>query len=454
MQTGEELGPGLITLAEHHKRILRAALQRDSKGRFRWTTIIFSAVKKTGKTRIAALVAAWLAQYSGAYAEIYCLANDGKQSTDRVLAAIKKAIALGPALKDWHDVKTRINLPNGAFIEAVPVDPTGEAGANPTGTFWSEMWGFRLTAKERLWTEMTIPPTKMGKAIRWVESYAGYVGESPVLEQLYDQGVNQGKRHPAFPELPVYINERASLFCYWDHKPRMVWQTPAFYRAEAATHTDTEFRRVHRNEWVTSIAQAIPIERWDACYDPKLPPLKLREPIIIGVDLGVSGDFSALTVVSDHPLRKKKQPAIRAVEVFEPPPGGKLDYSTTIDLALRRWIATHNVVAIAYDEYQAHKMMTDLAHDPGVWCKPISQGKGTQQNPGCTVLDKMFYDLVIAGLLSHNGDPTLRQHVMNAVGKNADEKYLHFAKKSEKTKIDALRAASMAVGLQSQLNLS
>ena len=452
--TGEELGPGPIILAEHQKRIMRAAFERDRQGRFRWTTIVDSEVKKSGKTRKAALAAAWLAQYAGAYAEVYCLANDGKQSADRVLAAVKKAIALGPTLKQWRDLKVKITLPSGAFIEAVPVDPTGEAGANPTGTFWSEMWGFRLSAKERLWTEFTIPPTRFGRAIRYVESYAGYVGESPVLEQLYDQGVNQGRRHPAFPELPVYINDRARLFCYWDHTPRMVWQTPEYYEAEAAILTENEFQRIHRNMWVSSEAQAIPIERWDACFDPNLPPLGPRAPIVIGVDLGVSGDLSALVVVSDHPFRKKKQPAIRAVEVFAAPLGEKIDYSTTIDLALRRWVANYNVVAIAYDEFQAHKMMTDLSRDPGVWCKPISQSKGSLIDPGRTVLDKMFYDMVIAGKLSHNGDPTLRQHVMNAISTGgATEKYLHFGKKAEKLHIDALVAASMGVGLHSQLNL-
>jgi phage terminase large subunit-like protein len=188
--TGQEMGPGPILLAPHQRRIVRAALERDDAGAFRWSTIVYSAPKKSGKTRIAAMVAAWLAWRSGQYSEVYCLANDGKQSADRVLAAIKKAIDLGGL--DWRDIKTRIELPSGSFIEAIPVDPTGEAGANPTGTFWSEMWGFRLSAKERLWTEMTIPPTRHGRAIRWVESYAGYTGESPVLEQLYHQGVEEG----------------------------------------------------------------------------------------------------------------------------------------------------------------------------------------------------------------------------------------------------------------------
>src|SRR5512139_3040650 len=295
MVTGAELGPGLIQFATHQERIIEAALERDSLGRFRWSTVVWSCPKKSGKTRLGAVVGAWLAAHAGKYQESYCLANDGKQSADRVLAAVKKANELGKL--GWHDKLTRVELPNGSFIEAVPVDPTGEAGANPTATFWSEMWGFRLSAKERLWSEFTIPPTRFGRAIRWVESYAGYTGESPVLEQLYHEGVTEGKRHPDFPDLPVTVNERARLFCYWDTVGRMAWQTDAYYQAEAALLHPSEFERIHRNTWVSAVGQAIPLEVWDRCLHVTMPALDPRTPVVLGLDAGVSGDCTALVAV-------------------------------------------------------------------------------------------------------------------------------------------------------------
>jgi len=444
--TGEELGPGPIILAGHQRRIIRAALERDDADRFRWTTVVYSAPKKSGKTRLGAMVAAWLAWRSDQYAEIYCLANDGKQSADRVLAAIKKAITLGGL--PWRDIKTRIELPSGSFIEAIPVDPTGEAGANPTATIWSEMWGFRLSAKERLWVEMTVPPTRRGRAIRWVESYAGYVGESPVLEQLYEQGVTEGRRHPDFPDLPVYINERARLFCYWDHEARMIWQTPEYYQAEAALLTDNEFQRIHRNRWVASESEAIPIEQWDHCYDPSLPAgIHPKAPLVLGIDAAVSGDCTALVAISRHPNRPGDV-AIRGCEIWTPPKGGKMDYSATLEPAIRRWCQRYNVVCISYDEYQLHKLATDLRKDGVGWFLAFPQGAQR------AVADKQFYDLVMGRKISHNGDPILRQHVQNAAAKmQADEKNLRFVKKSQALKIDALVAASMAAFHVLRLNL-
>jgi phage terminase large subunit-like protein len=450
-ETGQDLGPGPIILADHQRRVVRAALERDGQGRFRWSTVVYSCPKKSGKTRLAAGVAGWLAENAGLYAEIYCLANDGKQSADRVLAALKKANDLGGL--GWRDKLTRIDLPNGAFIEAVPVDPTGEAGANPTASFWSEMWGFRLTAKERLWTEFTVPPTRQGQAIRWVESYAGYVGESPVLEQLYHEGVKEGKRHPDFPKLPVYVNERARLFCYWDTEPRMVWQTDGYYEAEAALLSESEFRRIHRNQWVTSETEAIPIENWDRCYDPRLPPqVGPQTPVVIGVDLGVSGDSTAMVMVSRHPYNHEMI-AVRLARVWEPPKGGKIDYSRTIEPVLREWCQRYNVIAVAYDEYQAHKMMTDLRREGLAWFVDFPQGKGTAQKPGRPVADKMTYDLVMSRKLAHLNDPTMRQHVQNAAGKSVEEKWMRFVKKANHLRIDLLVAASMAICTLSRLNV-
>ena len=446
--TGEDIGPGIIMLADHQERIIRKALERRN-GKFRWSTIIWSCPKKSGKTRIAAMVASWMAYRSGRYAEVFCLANDGKQSADRVLAAIKRAISLGTGsvMQTWIDQKTRVDLPSGAFIEAVPVDPKGEAGSQPTASFWSELWGFRLSAKERLWTEMTIPPTKFGHAIRWVESYAGYQGESPILEQLYGQGVNEGVPHPDFPNLPVTINERARLFCYWDHEPRMAWQNEAFYQEEAALLTDNEFRRIDKNEWVSSETEAIPIERWDACKET-LRPLKPddRTPLVIALDASVSGDCTAMVAVSRHPKRTDDI-AVRGVLVWEPPKGGKIDYSTTIEPAVRRWCKRYNVACVVYDPYQLHHLCTTMRKDGVGWLEEFSQG---QQR---AVADKQTYDLVMAGRIAHDGAPKLRKHVQNAAAQTLSEKTLRFKKKSDPLKIDLLVALSMAAYQCLRLNL-
>lgn len=79
--------------------------------------------------------------------------------------------------------------------------------------------------------------------------------------------------------------------------------------------------------------------------------------------------------------------------------------------------------------------------------------KGTEQKPGRAVADKMFLDRVMARKIAHDGDPTMRQHVMNAAAVGVEERWIRFKQKADGLPIDALVAASMAVCTISRLNL-
>ncbi len=465
--TGELFSPGPIILAEHQKRILREALAKDANGLFKYSTIVFSTIKKSGKTRLAAGVAAWFAATQGPYQEIYCLANDGKQSADRILSAVKKTVSLNPVLNDgafsWKSTATRVELPSGTFIEAIPCDPKGSAGSNPSLTVWSEMWGYtRAQHKERLWTEMTIPPTRWGRAIRWVESYAGFSDDPGVLWDLYQTGTQNGYRHPDFPDLPVYVNDTANMFCYWDTDDaarRMPWQRgiegEAYYAAQAQTLLAGEFDRVHRNLWAASAEKAIYMEHWDACQE-RLPPLNAQEPCIASADASVTGDCSAMVLVSQHPdkARRDTDVAIRAVRIWTPPKGGEIDLDATIEATMNEWCRRYNVVEVCYDRYQLHQMMT-RARRRGI--KTYDFGQTVERN----LSDKSFKDMVLRRQIAHDGHAELRAHVDHAAVKIIGERY-RFVKPEQATDaartkyrrpIDALVAASMGVFRCKHLNL-
>ncbi len=415
--TGALKPPGPIILHPKQKRLLRAALLKDTSGFFPYSTVVYSTIKKSGKTRIAAGVGAWFAATQGPYQEIYCLANDGKQSSDRVLEAIKRFVRLNPNI-NWHVTRTRITLPNGTFIEAIPCDPTGSAGANPSLTLWSEMWGYRHQHKERLWSEMTIPPTRQGRAIRWVESYAGYSDESNVLYSLYELGTMHSRRHPSIPELPVYINDVAKMICYWDSGDaarRMPWQTEEYYAQEAQLLTPAEFDRIHRNLWVTSVDKAIPIEWWDACQT-RVPPLDSKTPVVMGLDAAVTHDCCAATLVSRHPKNPDKETMIRAFRAWEPPRGGAIDLESTVEKTLYEWADKYNLVEVAYDKYQLVQMM-QRARRNGI--KVLQFDQGAMRN----LADESLYEQIVNRRIAHGGNSVLRSHVDNAACKTTGEKY-------------------------------
>jgi len=221
---------------------LQEATRRDETGKFVYSTVVWSDIKKSAKSTIAAAVGLWRA-FQVDWGSVYVVANDLKQADSRVSYYMRRAIELNPAM---GGVKVKpsgykITTPGKSTIEAIPIDPKGEAGSNADMIIFSELWGAKQSAAKQMWSEMTLSPLKFGLSQRWVETYAGFEGESPILEMLYNQGVNEGQRLDLSYEdtetgefydltgLQVYANPAARLFCLWNDRPWLPWQTPEYY---------------------------------------------------------------------------------------------------------------------------------------------------------------------------------------------------------------------------------
>lgn len=456
--------PSTIGLYEHQQIICEYALDPVND----FETVLYSTTKKGGKTAVAGMVGRYKAQYSGPYSEVYMMANDKEQAKGRIYKAAVNSIEIDPRYDKgkrelqgvWH-VKDNEStyLKNGSTMRAVPIDYAGEAGSNPTFTAWSEIHGFRTKAQKRMYAEMTPVPTR--KSMRWVETYAGYWGESDVLQRLWDtatledQGAVRltrddlrewGREWPYDEEyeedLPLFVNKSARLFAYVDQGPRarrMAWQTPEYYVSQAKSMGDPdEFLRLHENLWISAVSQFVPIEWWKACQEV-LPPIKSNERVVLGADASVDHDGTALVAVTLHPNNPNKL-AVRGVHLWKPSRGHPIDYTQTIEPEIRRYCAQYDVVQLAYDPYQLHDMCTRLKRDFVVWAKPFGQmGQRLEA-------DKAFQDLIRDRLLSHDGDPIMETAIQNCAAKKTpnDNSKLRIVKKSQDALIDPAVAASMA----------
>lgn len=488
--TGEDLPTGPIRLADHQKRIINEALSKVN-GRFKYSTIIYSAPKKSGKSALTSGVALYMADKTP-YASIALLANDGKQSSDRLYLPIWRCLNFhkqrGLKFKDARANTTEAWLSNYAHLEAIPCDAAGEAGSEPTGTFWSELWGFTDENKRRLFTEMTIPPTLYGKAIRWIESYAGFMGVSDLLWEMYSLG-KEGEPHPDFEDLRgrdgapvVWVNQRARLFMYWDSVPRMAWQNESFYTEEAQLLSNSEFQRIHQNSWVSPVGSYIQPSWWNACADPTVPPLQegSNVPVVLGVDAAISGDCAAIVGVTRDPHQPTTDVAVRFVIIFEPSPGRPIKIEEQIGKALRDLAKKYNVVCIAYDAYQLEGLaqnyrrgnVTLTQDEIGQFKdKPRAElenyleqeSRAAQrwfyqfgQQIARGIADKRLYDMILNRSVHYNpndnnsqineqGDQeTLSKHIKQA-GKKESGKEMRIDKLADNAHIDAAVALSMAV---------
>lgn len=437
-----------INLASHQKEILRLFSQRDEEGRFKYTTLLYSTIKKSGKTTISGLYARWAAECWGDFEEVYNLGNKFKQAKERAFKAIRMSLLTAPAniKKDW-DIQATVmtHLPSGSIIEALPISAAGEAGGNQSLTVWTELWGFQYPEALLMYDELKPVPTR-SLSQRFIDTYAGFKGVSTLLEGIWQTGLSGERLHD---ELPIYGNDAASMIAYIDsgvEARRMAWQIgemgEKYYAEQELTEDPINFRRHHLNEWAESQEQLFALPLWDRLEDEIILSDQKKADVVIGLDASVSGDCTAAVAVT----MDGEQVLELETHVWEPPKGGKIDYSQTLEPQLNAMIDRYRVVAVAYDPYQLHDLMTR-------WAKlfPRIEWYAFPQTGERLQADTALVGRVNQGTLTHTGNQVLRQHVQNADGKPSGDKAIRIVKRENNKPVDGVVALSMAAWKASQL---
>ena len=130
-------------LSDHQREVLRLAFDFDSDGRLPHDTILYSCIKKSGKTTLnSALTLAW-GFTQEVPNEILVLANDLEQTLARVFKTMEGIIQHNPELQREAEVQTRtIYLANGTTVTAISGDYAGAAGSNHGFSSRDELWGY------------------------------------------------------------------------------------------------------------------------------------------------------------------------------------------------------------------------------------------------------------------------------------------------------------------------
>jgi phage terminase large subunit-like protein len=431
-----EGGPELIRLQPHQAAILGHALTPLSDGRFLYETLLYSCVKKSGKTTIAAIVALWMAlrEYR---AEVYCLANDFDQSQSRVFAAVLFAVEHNPRLRSGASITQRriTLLSTGSFIEAEPSEYTGAAGANPSCVVFDELWGYTSDRAQRLYDEMTLPPTRKSP-LRVIVTYAGFEGESDLLWTLYQRGM-AGTPVSELDSLPC--KAAGKLFCYWDHEPRMPWQTPDYYESQRADLRPNAFLRLHRNEWTTGTESFVDLATWDLCVSENHRPLIAQRDlaITVGLDLGIKHDSSACVACAyDGSVPARNRVLLVTHKVWQPHFGSPVDLEHVADY-LRELCGRFRVTAVYYDPWQGLGMAQQLTRE-GI---PMLEYPQTLDR--LTRLGSNLLELVRGHNLVLYPDAGMRKAASQAVAIESSRGW-RISKEKSAHKIDVIVALGMA----------
>lgn len=414
-ETGLPKVAGKLQLFEHQRRIFRHVFTPDPEtGMFPYTTVVYSCIKKSGKSKVAAAVGAWYAELASDQTEVYVIANDIKQAEN----VIMKDLIYHSQQAGYRTLKNEIRFPGGTVIKALANSYRSVAGTRHGLTLWDELWGYETEISLRCWDEMTPIPT-IPQSLRFISTYAGFETGSKLLRGLYMQGVGteehpEGKGHkiPELEDLPCYANGR--LFIYWDHEPRMPWQTNEYYDEQRTSLRPSAYVRLHTNNWASSEEEFIPTEWWDrACTAFKSPADGWKDhpyrsyPVSIGVDAAIKRDCTAVVGCTHDSARGKTIQLFH--RIWTPKKGEWFDLEATLEDYLLRKYSEYNVVNILCDPAHLHQTLTRLKFR-GL---PVSEYTQTVNN--MIKASQSLYDVLKYNNLESYPDEELKRHIQMAV---------------------------------------
>jgi len=421
-----------FVLLDAEREFLKYAFLTGEDGKLLYPEQVYSCPKKSGKTGFAAMhVLTTVLLFGGAYPEATICANDLEQAQGRVFEAIKRIVECSPLL--WPEARMTadtIRFPEiGATITAIASDFAGAAGGNQVISVFDELWGYTSERSRRLWDEMIPPPTRK-IACRLTTTYAGFSGESVLLEELYKRGLSQ-------PLVGTDLHAGDGILMFWSHTPVAPWQTDAWLAEMRRSLRPPAYLRLIENRFVTSESTFIDMAAWDACVEPAASSVAADRmlSVYVGVDASVKRDSTAIVATTwDRKLKK-----VRLVyhRIFQPSPDEPLDFETTVEETLRDLNKRFRVRKALFDPYQMAAVAQRLVK------AGVRMEEYPQSVPNLTESSQNLFDLIQGRNLVVYPNEAIRLAVSRAVAVETTRGW-RIAKDKQSHKIDVVVALAMS----------
>jgi phage terminase large subunit-like protein len=415
------------------RAFLAHAFKLGDNGKLLYPEQVYSCPKKSGKTTFAALhVLTLTLLFGGAYPEATCCANDQEQARGRVFEMVRRIVEASPVLKrEAKLTESRITFPAfDATITAIASDAGSAAGGNQCAAIFDELWAYVSERSRRLWDEMVPPPTRK-IACRLTVTYAGFEGESLLLEELH-------KRGKALPQVGKDLYAGDGLLMFWSHEPVAPWQDEAWLASMRNTLRPSAYARMVLNEFASSESAFVDLSAWDACVVPELGPLREDKQlhVWVGVDASVRRDSTALVACAYH----KQAKCVRLIthRVFTPSASDPIDFEATVEATLLEWREKFLLRKVYFDPFQMVSVAQRLRRAGGVKIEEFAQTV-----PNLTAATQNLYDLIQSRSLVLYPDAAMRLAISRAVMHESARGW-RLDKLKQAHKIDVVVALSMA----------
>ena len=419
---------GRFNLFEAEQVFLRHAFTPDADGVLPYKDILWSCIKKSGKSTFGALCMLYtVICLGGRFAESFVISNDYDQSQSRIFTSAARIVEASPLIQA-KITADRITFSNGSFIQALASDYRGAAGVEPTFVIADELWGFSSESAQRLYEECCPTPTRR-PSVRMVTSYAGFTGESVLLENLV-------KRGQAGKEIAKDLYAQPGMIAFISHERIAPWQSEKWLEEARQSTRPSAFMRQYRNEFTSGETGFVDMEDYDRCVDPAASPT-LKDPhlcVFLGLDGSYQHDSTAVAAVAFD--AKEQKVRLVAHRIFTPTPDEPVDFASVEAelLDMRRRFA---VQAIFFDPYQL-AFLSQRMIELGLPMEPFAQTSSNLEAAATNLAD----------LIRHRNyatydDPAIRTALSRTVSVET-ARGVRISKTKASHRIDVIAAISFA----------
>lgn len=422
-----------VVLRPFQKRIIRESFSEGVR------TGLVSMPRGNGKSALAAMLCLAELFAGPESAEVLVVASDQRQANITFRMAVRM-IELNPDLAERsHVYQDRLKVPqSNSMMFPLPAEPDSLHGWDPSLLIVDEL---HVVTRE-VWEAVTSASGKRPNSLTLAISTPATSTDSIMWELV---------KHGREGEDPTFnlVEFMAPDGC--DVKDREAWKTanPAAQgdtpfldldalEAVRKTLREPSFRQLRLGQWVTGVDAWLPHGLLESRADFDRA-VSTKEPIVMAFDGSASGDSTALVGCT------VSNPAHLFVVGLWENPGDK------------RWRVPRNEVLDRIRWAFDHYTVKELAADPWGWRTELED---LQQTYGDNVVTEWntataqrmapatdrFYQAVVGGTVTHDGNPDLVKHFAHTVAKStALGDLVSKDKRNSPRKIDAAVASIVAL---------
>lgn len=433
----------LIVLRPWQDRLIDATYAEGTDGRLAYRSGLIGMPRKNGKTALGAGFGLHGLYLGPAGGEIYSVAGDRDQA--RICFGMaRRMVELDPELngitKVYRDALEHVD--SGSVYRVLSSEAPLKEGLNPSLVLFDEV---HVQPDDDLWSVMNLGGGSRDEPLVLGITTAGERtkrGAQSLCHRLYEYGVAVARGEHVDPGF---------FFAWWeprggkdsDYRAPATWReaNPGFDDIVSAKDftanlppkvPEHEFRTKRTNVWVDAVEDSWLADHpgaWSRC-ESKLT-LDGAERTAIAVDMSLKWDSTAVVTVG-----KVDDRVVARAKIFHAPPGGRIPFEDVMGY-VRAQAVEHNASGVAYDP-RFFELIAQQLEDAGIRMVEMPQSPERM-----VPADGHTFDLIIGGILAHDGDSELSEHVLAAVWRETERGRM-LSKGKSKRPIDAARALTMA----------